>query len=337
MGTPQVGVGHRLDRQPEQAILTVAIPTYRRPEALRRLLLELADDAGNLLGGLVEILVCDNSEDDQSKDVVTSLAEAGLPLRYVGDGVNCGYDRNVLRCYEHACGRFVWLLGDDDCVLPGATLSMVQALERRPMDVLVLNSPDQRGSLELSPLEVVVTEPAERWLVVSQCVWLSRVVVRRDPTLIGGLLPFVGTRLMQLALVNGVLLRGAGQAVVSDWLSVKNNPHVAFSAGFLRAFSDGFYEVLSHPSSGFPPDLAREVAWRNLTFLADARIRQARGEVELSAPPGFLDEIMRCVKYRAPARLYARFAGAHLLSHWRLSTRRNRRERSQLPTGETLM
>ena len=293
--------------------LTVAIPTYQRPEQLLRQLLALAPQ---LECGAVELLVCDNSPESTARRAVDAVLKehSGIHLRYVANGTNLGYDGNILECARQARGRHVWFLSDDDEVRSDAVEQVLQHLDREHPDLLILNSRGE-DTLELTPtMASTASSPAERWDVLSKCVWVSRVVIRNSIPVKRGLENLDGTRLAQLAMGNRALLAGSGRYSITECAIVTNHPHVMFSSGFLHAFLDGFYQFIGHPESEFPMSLARRVGAQNLRFLADARIRANRGQICLSGPPSLWLELARCWRYRAGPSLYLRFLAAHWIS-----------------------
>lgn len=108
--------------------LTVAIPTYNRPDLLERALrsvtrpLRRADE--------VEIVVSDNSTEDASEVLVERLlANWPGPTRYVRNRPGVGAEPNFNRCRELANGRYVLILHDDDYLLDGACSAILDAID----------------------------------------------------------------------------------------------------------------------------------------------------------------------------------------------------------------
>jgi glycosyltransferase involved in cell wall biosynthesis len=102
----------------EDALVTIAVPTFDRPEALRRcvagLLKEWTAD--------FRILIVDNCSRvpaaDVLRDVLAARPEARVNI--IRNAANVGGVANVLRCFELATTEWVWVLGDDDLIQPGA-------------------------------------------------------------------------------------------------------------------------------------------------------------------------------------------------------------------------
>jgi hypothetical protein len=116
--------------------LTIAIPTYDRPEQLTKTV-RAVFDAG--FPDCVELLILDNASPVAAKAILEERLPACASrvtfLRNVG---NIGLAANVLRCFEHARGKWVWVLSDDDTPLPAAVKTALLATERAiPSDVLL--------------------------------------------------------------------------------------------------------------------------------------------------------------------------------------------------------
>ena len=110
--------------------LSIAIPTYNRNEKAVRQVQSLITQIQECDESVVELLVIDNASDIS---VSTSLSEAGLmehpSLNVVRNPANVGLSANILRCFEHAQGDWVWLVGDDDEILPNAIQSIQSAVK----------------------------------------------------------------------------------------------------------------------------------------------------------------------------------------------------------------
>jgi hypothetical protein len=120
-------------------LLSVCIPTYNRAHLLRvalQALLPQVKQAGNL----VEVWVSDNASPDNTPEVVEASRSLG-PLRYSRNASNLGYHGNTVKLStELATGEYVWVLGDDDVLMPGALRRILDALQaNREIDSFYLN------------------------------------------------------------------------------------------------------------------------------------------------------------------------------------------------------
>lgn len=108
-------------------LLTIAIPTYNRAAFLEKGLSLLREQSSSI-GDSIEILVSDNNSPDSTSEVVEKAINAGLPVRYIRNDTNIGADRNVVQCFEKAQGHFVWIIGDDDYIVPGVLPLIYESL-----------------------------------------------------------------------------------------------------------------------------------------------------------------------------------------------------------------
>ena len=105
-----------------RAILTIAIPTYRRPDLLRR---SLGSALSQKTTTPYEVLVIENPESDvQSESRIPTESEKvcisfGSPrVRYVCNDINIGMTGNWNRCIEESIGEWITILHDDDWLSP---------------------------------------------------------------------------------------------------------------------------------------------------------------------------------------------------------------------------
>lgn len=93
-------------------LVTVGIPTFRRPDLLRHALQRISDQTY----GDLEILVSDNASGDATRDVVESIARNDSRIRYICQPENIGPTRNFRFVLDQAKGElFAWVADDDDC------------------------------------------------------------------------------------------------------------------------------------------------------------------------------------------------------------------------------
>ncbi len=116
---------------PDQTpLVTVAIPTYRRPDLLRSAL----DSAVAQTYGHLEILVSDS---DGSDTVAALVANYGDPrMRYRRNDRPTSGLENALAMYRDARGELIAILHDDDVWEPGFLQAMVRPLIEDPTVVL---------------------------------------------------------------------------------------------------------------------------------------------------------------------------------------------------------
>ncbi len=112
-------------------LLSICVPTYNRA-AMLRVMLEAVLPQVAQAAPEVELCLSDNASPDETPEVVRA-AQAICPFRHARNATNLGPIRNLDRVTnEMAQGEYVWVLGDDDLVRPGAVRRIVAALRDHP-------------------------------------------------------------------------------------------------------------------------------------------------------------------------------------------------------------
>ena len=109
--------------------LSITIPTFDRHDFLRVTLLALAPqiDAG------VELVVVDNCSTPPVQSIVDEIfPNRGSNIRLVRNAVNIGLGANLLRCFEVAYSEWLWVLSDDDTVMPDAVSTIRDTVKCHP-------------------------------------------------------------------------------------------------------------------------------------------------------------------------------------------------------------
>jgi abequosyltransferase len=109
-------------------ILTVAIPTYNRSKCICEQL-ERLNKLDEWAKSSIDIFVSDNCSPDDTQEKVLAFKKQGLDFEYSRNEKNLGPDINFEICYRHARTPYVWLLGDDDFVLPEKLAALIRFLK----------------------------------------------------------------------------------------------------------------------------------------------------------------------------------------------------------------
>jgi glycosyltransferase involved in cell wall biosynthesis len=96
-------------------LLTIAIPTYNRDVWLDTSLGIIGEEIKELD---IEIVVSNNASIDYTESVIQKHKTL-FPFVYNCNSENIGAVRNIYKCISLASGKFVWVLGDDDFLIPG--------------------------------------------------------------------------------------------------------------------------------------------------------------------------------------------------------------------------
>jgi glycosyltransferase involved in cell wall biosynthesis len=119
--------------------ISICIPTFNRANSLTNCLASIAI-AANGYSGRFEVCVSDNGSDDETSNVVKN-AMGSLEINYHKNSTNLGIPRNFIQVVSLAKGEFVWLIGDDDLLLPDTFDRLLPLLEsKKGIDFFYLNS-----------------------------------------------------------------------------------------------------------------------------------------------------------------------------------------------------
>lgn len=168
-------------------LLSIWIPTFNRADRLERLLESLYSQSSEFVdSGLLEIVVSDNCSQDSTEQLCEELFEN---LDYRRREVNMGFDRNFSLGFSECVGEFIWTIGDDDFVLPGAIADVVGTLmdRRRVEDISLLKLPVKKigdsqetwpdtltpadGYLELGAAEAISTFGLDELMRMSSSIY----------------------------------------------------------------------------------------------------------------------------------------------------------------------
>ena len=126
----------------DSKLLSICIPTHNGGKYIQNnidIIIKQIKDY-NLSG--VEIVVSDNCSTDNIPDIMREYQEKYPDIiKYNRNDENLGYDRNVMKCFEIAQGKFVHLFGDDDYYSPNGLKRLYDVLvNNESLSVLVLSN-----------------------------------------------------------------------------------------------------------------------------------------------------------------------------------------------------
>jgi len=116
-------------------LICITIPTYNRNDLLNTTVIELLEQ----LGEDCYIQILDNCSDIP---VSVSLSEVlrNYPQHRVDvhrNEVNIGCNANIVKCFEICQSEWVWLLSDDDAIMPNAINTIREAILFSPESIYV--------------------------------------------------------------------------------------------------------------------------------------------------------------------------------------------------------
>ena len=108
--------------------VTVVIPTYRRPDMLRRAIASVTVQRYPR----TLVAVYDNGGDPATEAVTTEFAGGGAQVRYHAHGRNIGANPNFIYALDRIESEYFVILSDDDFLLPGSLERGMAALAGHP-------------------------------------------------------------------------------------------------------------------------------------------------------------------------------------------------------------
>src|SRR5688572_20142525 len=101
---------------PARLLLSICITTFNRSKFIGATLESILTQTPECC----EVVVLDGGSTDGTKQIISEYARRFDRLRYIRNDVNGGYDRDCNQVVELACGKYCWLMTDDDLLKPGA-------------------------------------------------------------------------------------------------------------------------------------------------------------------------------------------------------------------------
>jgi glycosyltransferase involved in cell wall biosynthesis len=114
--------------------LSIAIPTYNRALFLA----ETLESVCSQLTEEVEIVVSDNGSMDETLQLLEEYKKK-FPIRVVGFKSNQGIDHNIVHVLQHSHGDYIHFFGDDDVLMPGSAISILQEIKETNPLMICLN------------------------------------------------------------------------------------------------------------------------------------------------------------------------------------------------------
>ena len=113
--------------------LSICIPTYNRSKSLNNLLTSIVA-ASKDFNFSFQVCISDNDSDDNTEIVINNFQNK-LPLVYSKNIRNLGLAQNIINAADLAKGEWVWLIGDDDILLPYSSIQLNKLMSPTLNDV----------------------------------------------------------------------------------------------------------------------------------------------------------------------------------------------------------
>jgi len=264
----------------DSPLLSICIPTYNRAaplsQALNAIIAQLTNKS---LCEQIEIVVSDNASSDDTQELVMRLKAANphIHLIYLCHQRNLGPDANIYAAAKAAQGVFVYILSDDDVLLPGALAKLLTELATTPeLAALCPNSCFTNNgmretatptfSIDSDYLVFDKNEVLTRLGVM--LTFLSCLVFRSDTLSEKDYTDRLGTSLLQSFIFLEVLARGDGCLFIKQpCLAVRTNDAVSYD--LFEVFGTNFHALMKYAKQlEFSPDTVDAVLCTQAKWLA---------------------------------------------------------------------
>jgi hypothetical protein len=151
---PKTTIVAKSQTQPK---LTIYVPAYRRPE-VANLFASLAPQLTNQC----ELIVSDNCPDQTALAPLRLLSNAPCSVTYLHQPSNTGGIANLERGLTIGAGAWLWMISDDDVILPNAVADILDEIEHTDIDRLILlshNAPTGAAGMVGTPAEIEAAQP----------------------------------------------------------------------------------------------------------------------------------------------------------------------------------
>lgn len=270
-------------------LLSICVPTYNRAALLGEALAAIAGQLDATTTGLVQIIVSDNASNDDTAAVVRALTASrpDIHLIYHRQERNLGAERNIYTLTQLATTPWMFLLSDDDLLLPGAIHEILARIQADPrLAGVCLNSRSFTGSPdEVTPVNLPTTQDcvftakddALRFLGTF-ITFLSVMAFRRELVADRDYACRVGTNFIHSYIFLDVLAQGGALAVADrPYLAIRSNNTGGYN--FFQTFVTSFAELMKYAEAvGFSSTATRAVLAAHRQFILNfVKLFKVRG------------------------------------------------------------
>ena len=284
--------------------LSLCVPTYNRAGLLDQALRAVLDQITPDMADLVEIVVLDNASPDGTPAVVARVQAdfPRLPLRALRHPQNIGPDANFYEAVKEAQGEYVFLLSDDDILLPGAVARLLSLIQEHPgFDAFCLNirpfvsdvGEARPPLLDLAQDAVLRGCDEALGLLGTLIGFMSIMAFNRSRVTAKDYTDKVGTNFIQSFFFLDVLAGGHGFVATAQPLLAQRAEN-AVGLNYFRVFVTSLHSVLAYAEeTGYSRAVTHRIEARNLVavrhFVSSVKLHGLHAELW----PGRRDAIRR--------------------------------------------
>ena len=284
-------------------LLSLCVPTYKRAALLGIALPAILSQITPEMVSSVEVVVLDNASPDATPDVIRQ-AQAEFPhvsLRSIRHAENIGPDANFIAAVQQARGEFVYLLSDDDILLPGAVAKLLELIAAYPnFDAFALNIrhfvTDPVVDLakvrifEVPKAHIFKNRDAALAFLKTHITFMSSMAFRRESVVCHDYTDKIGSVIIQAYFFLDALAPGRGLYLTREAFLAQRTDNVG-GYDFFKVFVTHFAQVLDYAAqAGYSPQAIRKVQAGHLkmllSFIVIFKVRGEYGQLKPDFPDG---------------------------------------------------
>ena len=121
-------------------LLSICIPTYNRTKQLDNCLNSIFISSKNVHDFKFEICVSDNNSKQNTEEIIKKYNDK-MKIKFNKNISNLGFALNGIKTVSMAEGKYSWMIGDDDLLLPQTLFKLKEIFEKNyDKDYFFINS-----------------------------------------------------------------------------------------------------------------------------------------------------------------------------------------------------
>jgi abequosyltransferase len=263
----------------DNLVLSLCIPTYNRLNLLAEALSAIIIQIDEQVARSIEILISNNASTDDTEKYIKELifSHPHLQIRYFCNEENMGADTNIYRVIKQAKGEWIYILSDDDILLPGGLAKLLELIEKYPsFDAFCLNmysfdnDPYSIGNsvFDLDEDKIVMNKDESLMFLSTWITFISAIAFRRKIVVEKEYHDRIGTSLVQCYIYLDALVNENGLYVVKDsFVAIRSNNTGGYS--LFEVFVKNFGDLLAYSKTiGYSKNtVEKNLIEHALTFL----------------------------------------------------------------------
>ena len=235
--------------------LSICIPTYNRLQFLKQSLVAITSQINDDNSSKIEIIISDNSSTDGTEAYLESFIakNSSISIKYFRQDSNVGADSNFLKVIDLSMGEFVYLVSDDDILLPGAIDKLLNCINfNSSLDAICVNyrgfkldhTIDSPPILKISNDKTIIDRNEVLETLGNLITFMSILCFRKSTVDLKSFNNKVGTNFIQSYIFLKVISQENGVLFLSSpLLSMRANNSGGYD--FFKTFIVCFYELIS--------------------------------------------------------------------------------------------